>query len=337
MRFIRPEYFDNFKCVASACARSCCVGWEIAIDEESEYRYLAQEFSGDSFITNSISKEEHCFLRDTQCRCLMLDEDGLCKMIKRYGEGMLCEICREHPRYYNLLPDRIEGGLGLCCITAGEAILAMKLPPVYLDGDTECDYEPKEDNRSAFVLSFRVWLEEGIVDGVPVEKIIERIANSAAFIDDFALDAEKEALSVGEAICRLKERVAQRRGYSIPVIPLCGLEPLPRHRDGWADFLSVAQSPSEGEYPSPLYRAAHRRLIFYFLHRYLCAVEQESLSPGLIMAVALPRLILDVALLRGADSISELATVASEFSESFEYSTENVALYLRRIEEKNEA
>ena len=56
-------------------------------------------------------------------RCPFLREDGLCKMILTLGEDSICDICREHPRFYNELPGRIEAGLGLCCEEAARLLL----------------------------------------------------------------------------------------------------------------------------------------------------------------------------------------------------------------------
>ena len=35
MLYIRPAFFDEFKCIANKCTDSCCVGWEINIDDET--------------------------------------------------------------------------------------------------------------------------------------------------------------------------------------------------------------------------------------------------------------------------------------------------------------
>ena len=43
MKVIMPSYYPNFACIAGACRHSCCVGWEIDIDEDrlTEYRAAA--------------------------------------------------------------------------------------------------------------------------------------------------------------------------------------------------------------------------------------------------------------------------------------------------------
>ena len=35
MLTVRPDFYDDFHCLASACRHSCCVGWEIDVDAES--------------------------------------------------------------------------------------------------------------------------------------------------------------------------------------------------------------------------------------------------------------------------------------------------------------
>ena len=44
MRLRVPYYYKEFKCIAGACKDSCCVGWEIDIDEDtfSYYRVVSE-------------------------------------------------------------------------------------------------------------------------------------------------------------------------------------------------------------------------------------------------------------------------------------------------------
>ena len=35
MLYVRPDFYDGFRCLADACRHSCCVGWEIDVDAES--------------------------------------------------------------------------------------------------------------------------------------------------------------------------------------------------------------------------------------------------------------------------------------------------------------
>lgn len=41
MRIKVPEYYVSFKCIADKCKDSCCVGWEIDVDEVTREKYKA--------------------------------------------------------------------------------------------------------------------------------------------------------------------------------------------------------------------------------------------------------------------------------------------------------
>ena len=50
-----PDYFSEFSCIAGDCKDSCCLGWEIDIDEDSYeyYQTLPGEVGEHSFIKTS--------------------------------------------------------------------------------------------------------------------------------------------------------------------------------------------------------------------------------------------------------------------------------------------
>ena len=43
MHQVFPDYYPKFQCTAGACKHSCCIGWEIDIDEDSAARYAAMD------------------------------------------------------------------------------------------------------------------------------------------------------------------------------------------------------------------------------------------------------------------------------------------------------
>ena len=47
MLYIKPAFYDDFKCIADNCTDSCCVGWEINIDNETMdiYKNMHTEFA----------------------------------------------------------------------------------------------------------------------------------------------------------------------------------------------------------------------------------------------------------------------------------------------------
>jgi lysine-N-methylase len=63
------------------------------------------------------------FVLDDEERCPFLNRNGLCDLILSCGKDVLCDICREHPRYYNEFEDHTEAGLGLCCEAAARLVI----------------------------------------------------------------------------------------------------------------------------------------------------------------------------------------------------------------------
>ena len=116
MRYIKPDFYDDFRCIASACCHSCCAGWEIDIDEDTAdyYAELSGAIGGELRAHISAEPEPH-FVMTEDGRCPFLCGDGLCRLILTLGEDALCDICAEHPRFYNFTGGREESGLGLCC------------------------------------------------------------------------------------------------------------------------------------------------------------------------------------------------------------------------------
>ena len=123
---IVPNYFDSFKCIADKCRHSCCVGWEIDIDSDTEmfYSVLPGEFGGKIRQNISNTSPPHFILKNNKCP--FLNEKGLCDIILTCGEDAVCEICREHPRFYNEYKNFTEAGLGLCCEEAARIVLNNK-------------------------------------------------------------------------------------------------------------------------------------------------------------------------------------------------------------------
>jgi lysine-N-methylase len=136
----KPDFYDKFKCTASKCSDTCCVGWEIDIDEASQeaYRKIAGIF-GDKLRTNIEGGHFRLLSHD---RCPFLDQNNLCEIYKNLGENSLCDICREHPRFVEVYGDIMERGLGLCCEEATRLLLEGKDPLTFTS--EECDESEDE-------------------------------------------------------------------------------------------------------------------------------------------------------------------------------------------------
>ncbi len=108
-----PDFYNLFQCLADKCSDTCCAGWEIDIDENTlqTYKNITGAF-GERLIQNI---EEGHFKLSAQERCPFLNSNNLCDIYRELGENSLCAICREHPRFIEVVGDYTERGLGLCC------------------------------------------------------------------------------------------------------------------------------------------------------------------------------------------------------------------------------
>ncbi len=123
MKEVFPNYYEKFKCIADKCRHSCCIGWEIDIDEDTMDLYNSLDGELADRIRKNISGNIPHFVLDDNDRCPFLNESGLCDIICELGDGALCDICSLHPRFSNFYEDFTETGLGLCCEEAARIIL----------------------------------------------------------------------------------------------------------------------------------------------------------------------------------------------------------------------
>lgn len=150
MKYIAPNYYKEFKCIADKCKHSCCVGWEIDIDQDTYEKYMGVtgEFNATLRENIDIYDGVACFRLDAKERCPFLNENNLCDIILNLGEDYLCQICNDHPRFRNFYGGITEIGLGLCCEAAAELIVSKKDKVTFeiIDNDGFEDENSKEEN-----------------------------------------------------------------------------------------------------------------------------------------------------------------------------------------------
>ena len=119
-----PNYFNEFKCIASECEDTCCAGWEIVIDDETHKRYENVEGEFGEILRSKIVKSdgENIFLLNNG-NCSFLNEKKMCEIYINLGEDHLCYTCQQFPRYTEEFLDLKEVGLSLSCPEAARIIL----------------------------------------------------------------------------------------------------------------------------------------------------------------------------------------------------------------------
>ena len=153
MKYHKPSFFDQFKCIGSACTDTCCAGWEIEVDETTAQGYLAEKGAfGDRLRREIGSEPGEYFFKLKINRCPFLNKENLCDIFINLGEDRLCDICREHPRFYNWFGDYTEVGLGLCCEEAERLLFSDSKPLTFVEEvtqDEEQDYSDEDEYTDA--------------------------------------------------------------------------------------------------------------------------------------------------------------------------------------------
>ncbi|MGM8304527.1 flagellin lysine-N-methylase [Clostridium perfringens] len=145
-----PNYFNEFKCIASECEDTCCAGWEIVIDDETHKRYENVEGEFGEILRSKIAKSdgENIFLLNNG-NCSFLNEKKMCEIYINLGEDNLCYTCQQFPRYTEEFLDLKEVGLSLSCPEAARIILRKAENNTFnLSEEDNCENEMQEDDLS---------------------------------------------------------------------------------------------------------------------------------------------------------------------------------------------
>ena len=288
MKLLAPLYYKEFKCIADKCLHSCCIGWEIDVDKETLKKYQKLKSDYGTVIRNSISTDGTPHFRLGECdRCPHLDERGLCKIILGVGEDYLCDICREHPRFYNFTIVA-EVGVGMSCPEAARLILSS---PDFASTEEvgEVDVEPDDV------------LFDGRAERTKVYDVLQKndyISALAQVYDAYSIDVEEND-----------------RWLKI----LDSLEYLNAdHKELFLQYTSALRPAGEavGEYC--------KRFLAYFIYRHCTeAVDGEDFCTRLSFCLFCERLFASLICSQEAQTLQEVATLASIISEEIEYSDDN--------------
>jgi lysine-N-methylase len=137
MKLVMPDFYPDFHCIGSACQDNCCISWEIDIDSETAQRYRQVGGALGERLQKEIDWEEPAHFRLAEKdRCPFLNAQNLCDLYQQLGEDSLCQICQDHPRFRNVIGDREEIGLGLCCEEAVRLLISHLQPLGWIEEET---------------------------------------------------------------------------------------------------------------------------------------------------------------------------------------------------------
>ena len=180
MKVYYPDYYKKFKCIASDCRHSCCIGWEISVDRDTLQSYARL----DADLCNHINSETGIIELCESGRCPFLCDNGLCRIISDLGEECISHICREHPRFYHRVTDRVECGIGMSCEEASRVILSS---------DNYFEFYSVERSDAE-------WADESDFDAIEYRSIIYSILSDRAISVSERIEKIKSEFSILDSI-----------------------------------------------------------------------------------------------------------------------------------------
>lgn len=287
MKLYAPSYYKNFKCIADKCEHSCCIGWEIDIDAIAleKYKSLKSDYGASIMATISMEDTPH-FLLCRDERCPHLDENGLCKIITSVGENYLCDICREHPRFYNYT-EIAEVGLGMSCEEAARVILSSSNYDEF-----ECIGEVDIEQSTDF---------SGLADRGEIYKILR--------------NAKDYKIALKEIYSKYQIDVCKDEGW---LETLASLEYLDeKHRELFGNYSSKNR-------PDIKCDKYLERFLAYLIYRHTTeAFDYDDFVLRLSFCLFCERLLASLICFKKAENLNEIATLARIISEEIEYSEDN--------------
>lgn len=129
-----PSYYEDFKCIGTACEDTCCKGWKISIDRDTYEKYEASEDSilkpifsiaiDRNTATNADNANNFGIMKMLpNGDCHFLQEDKLCGIQKHMGPDALSVTCSVYPRMYNRFGSQREIAIGVSCPEAARVVL----------------------------------------------------------------------------------------------------------------------------------------------------------------------------------------------------------------------
>lgn len=117
MNYLTVDLYNDFECAADACPNTCCADWRIKIDEKAYQKMVDNQDRLGVPAEEWIEKEDNIYTArlDENGRCLMLDENNLCSIVRKLGPEYLCVTCMGYPRRLRIFGSVIEGYLNMSC------------------------------------------------------------------------------------------------------------------------------------------------------------------------------------------------------------------------------
>lgn len=331
MELVTPAYYPKFKCIADKCTDNCCIGWEIDIDEYTSdlYKKTDGEF-GNRLKSSIYNGPPDTFILNDNQRCPFLNKNNLCDIITTLGKNSLCQICRDHPRFFEWYNDIKEGGIGLCCEEASRLILTDKDHSFVAEkiAFESCDAYDIDLYRCLYNAR-SIIMNHLCSDKIPLEK---RICDILDYCEHLQYLTDNNNFSVPEIISSVQPGHSDIR----PVLKFLGqLEPI---NNKWPEYISCiinmydkVNNLTFNQQDKIISDSYLQNIMLYFVWRYFLkgVFDGEFLSRIKLAAVSTAVISYMFSCLQtsGTFSLNNCAQAAKDYSKEIEYSEENINIF----------
>jgi lysine-N-methylase len=318
VQYVALSCFEGFECLAGACPDTCCAGWEVDLDTDTQKRY--QEFPGPlgEKLRSLIRQEDgYTFFAMEQGKCPFLREDRLCDLILRGGEQLLSVTCREHPRFWEEYGDLQETCLAISCPEAARRLLEG--PAELQVRETE---EPGEEDWE---------LDEALLDRLlALRKTLFALARSSQPLEErfLLIEAQAEAFQAGLDGAPVRSDRGRSFGGMGFLRAMSHMEFTDKRLPALLERVPEDYFPSKRYtvfYGS--YAAQAENLLIYFLYRYvLRAVWDGQVLEKVRFCTSAVEAIFALGAGMPGDFRENLTEAAIRFGREVEHSDENLRL-----------
>ncbi len=342
MELIKPNYYNDFSCLAGRCPATCCAHWEVVIDPAHLrlYQSLPGEL-GDQIRSAMVELDgELCFGLD-HGNCRMLRPDGLCEIQRQLGHDALSQSCSLFPRFVTELGLRREIGLSLSCPEAARLILSGNEPFSLSRKQVDAPLSALHELSPALIVTVRNLREEALAiaqnAALPFSMRCIQIARLAAACHMHprphilrqameAGDAEPTPAGPGGLACFRK---ALQKLFS-------SLEPL--QPDFQHSLLQALEPPLNApSWKPPIAQTPHfwEKLLCCSIYKYfLRSVFDRGIWQACVFSLLLPLLLRQLIFTEKPECLEELLPLVWNLSRELEHSEENMSIlwqsFLRR-------
>lgn len=367
-----PEYFKDFKCIASECEDTCCAGWGIVIDDETYKKYEKVEGAFGDRLRSKIVQDagENIFVLKGN-DCPFLNENKLCDIYNEVGEDALCYTCRQYPRYTETFGSLREVGISLSCPEAARIILRDKKKSTFQLSENDEEVSTYNDinaklyielmecrklifyiiqdrnidlnTRAAVVIKFTKEIQDKIDESeISHIKFIREKYSSESFVEEVISNLDKYKNKENDKYNNIHEFIKVFKGlkHITPNDPL-GLDDAIRYfwqsEDDKEVYLAKHKSFNK-YYEESMYKFEH--ILVYFIFRYFMkAVFDYDASAKVKTAIVSYLMIKELCVVRfteeGELTDADIVDISHMYSKDIEHLEENIEA-LAEIFETNE-